>query len=357
VSLRRVTVAQALADQAMAGAGFNAVIDVRSESEFADDHLPSSENWPVLNDAERAEIGTEYKQVSPFAARKRGAALVSRNIARHIESSVLARDRDWKPLVYCWRGGQRSGALATVLDHIGFSVSVLDGGYREFRRRVLADLDVLPQRLTWRVICGATGSAKSRLLRAMAEQDAQVLDLEALACHRGSVLGPEPDRPQPSQKSFETAIWQRLNAMAPERPVFVEGESRTIGRLRLPERVVERLRGAPCTELQMAMPQRVAFLLDDYAHFLADAELLCERLRPLRELRGAATVERWQKFARDGRFHELVEELLDQHYDPAYRQSMRRNFAELPSGTQFALKDGSADSLTAAARELLSRTG
>ena len=162
MSLKRITAVQALPVLA----AFDTVIDARSESEFAQDHLPGALNWPSLTDEERRVVGTEYVHVSPFTARKRGAALVARNIARHIDAHVQAFERGWKPLVYCWRGGQRSGALSTVLDQIGFNVTVLDGGYVAFRRAVRAELETLPASLQWRVLCGRTGSAKSRLLLA-----------------------------------------------------------------------------------------------------------------------------------------------------------------------------------------------
>ena len=349
MGLRRITAADAIARLAE----FDAVIDARSESEFAEDRLPGALNWPSLNDHERHVVGTMYAQVSPFAARKHGAVLVARNIAAHIERNVLQHERDWRPLVYCWRGGQRSGALATVLDQIGFSVNVLEGGYREFRRAVTAALEELPAAQAWRVVCGRTGSGKSRLLQALQEQGAQVLDLEALACHRGSVLGPLPGVPQPSQKAFETALWQALRGFDPGRPIFAEGESRTIGRLRVPERLLERLRAGVCINVEMPLAARVAFLLEDYAHFVVDTASFCERIAGLRELRGAAVVERWQIAARAGRIADVVRELLSEHYDPIYRRSIERNFAGFAAARQLALADGSPATLAAAARELL----
>ena len=341
-------------------AEFHAVIDARSESEFAEDRLPGAVNWPVLNDAQRADIGTQYKQVSPFDARKRGAVMAARNIAQHIETHGAALPRSWKPLVYCWRGGQRSGSLAQVLGEIGFQVQVLEGGYREFRRAVLAELATLPAPLQFHVLCGRTGSAKSRLLQALAEQGAQVLDLEALASHRGSVLGPEPGRPQPSQKSFETSVWLALRAFDAARPVFVEGESRTIGRLRLPEQLMDAVRQAPCLQVQMPLAARVQFLLQDYAHFVSDIESFCGRLAALRELRGAAVVADWQARARSGQPVELagvVEELLTLHYDPVYERSMQRNFAHYGQARTVALPDGEPPTLQAAAQHLIGETG
>ncbi|MCW5632796.1 MAG: tRNA 2-selenouridine(34) synthase MnmH [Rubrivivax sp.] len=333
-------------------ASFNAVIDARSEGEFAEDRLPGAVNWPSLTDGERADIGTVYKQVSAFEARKRGAVLVARNIARHVEREVLSLPREWSPLVYCWRGGQRSGALATVLDTIGFRVTVLEGGYREFRRAVLRELELLPQRLSFQVLCGRTGSGKSRLLAALADAGAQVLDLEALACHRGSVLGPLPGQPQPSQKAFETALWRSLRGFDSRRPVWAESESRTIGRLRVPEALLARLRAAPCVALEMPVAARVRLLLQDYGHFVRDSESFCERLAALRELRGAETVARWQAMARAGAHAEVVHELLEMHYDPTYLRSMSRNYAGFAQARVLPLDDGEPPALAAAARDL-----
>jgi len=270
-----------------------------------------------------------------------------------VQTHVMDKPRGWRPLVYCWRGGQRSGSLALVLDQIGFQVHVLEGGYREFRRTVLADLATPPVSLRFRVLCGRTGSAKSRLLHALSAQGGQVLDLEALACHRGSVLGLVPGFPQPSQKAFETQLWQALRTLDPSRPVWVEGESRTIGRLRLPEPLLEQLRASPCVQVQMAVPARVAFLLDDYAHFVANTEAFCERLQALRELRGAETITRWQAAARSGAVARVVEELLTTHYDPVYLKSMQRNFKGFEQARVVALESAAPAALQAAAQQLL----
>jgi tRNA 2-selenouridine synthase len=200
VSVRPIPAAEAIARLAE----FDAVIDARSEAEHAEDRLPGAVNWPSLDNAQRIEVGTLYKQVNPFEARKRGASLVAANIARHIEREVMDKPKTWQPLVYCWRGGQRSGALSMVLGQIGFRVGIVEGGYKAFRHEVLAQLPALAQRLQYRVICGPTGAGKTRLLQALAAEGAQVLDLEALASHRSSVLGVIPGQPQPSQKGFDT---------------------------------------------------------------------------------------------------------------------------------------------------------
>ena len=337
-------------------AEFDAVIDARSESEYALDRLPGAVNWPSLNDAERAAVGTEYKQVSPFAARKHGAALVARNVAAHLERHVLQQPREWQPLVYCWRGGQRSGALATVLAQIGFRVHVLAGGYQSYRRAVVAELASMPARFDFRVICGPTGSGKSRLLGALAAQGAQVLDLEALANHRGSVLGLVPGTVQPSQKQFDSRIRQALGQLDANRPVFVESESKKIGDLRVPEALIERMRAAPCIWLELALPARVELLIADYAFFVADAPVFCARLDALRPLRGNEVVAGWQAAARGGDARRVVGELLSQHYDPIYRQSMHRNFAGVAAPLASLGWDGSEASLADAAAQAIAAT-
>jgi len=351
MGLRSITAVDAIArlDE------FDTVVDARSESEFAEDRLPGAVNWPSLTDTERAAVGTEYKQVSAFDARKRGAALVARNIATHLERHVAALPQSWKPLVYCWRGGQRSGSLATVLGLVGFTVHVLEGGYREFRRAVLAELQELPAQHHFHVLCGRTGSAKSRLLQALQAAGGQVLDLEALAVHKGSVLGSLPGQPQPTQKAFDTAVWQALRKFKPDRPVFAESESRTIGRLRVPEVLLARLRESSCTELQMSLPARVDFLLRDYAHFQADPESFCERLEALREVRGAAVVQAWQALVRAGQTAAVVADLLVTHYDPVYTKSMQRNYVGMATAVDLPLVDSTDATLSQAARGLIRR--
>ena len=345
VRLNRIGIDEALGRLAT----FDAVIDARSPAEHALDHLPGALNWPVLDDEERRVVGTEYTQLSAFEARKRGAVMAARNIARHLEREGPGLAPSWKPLVYCWRGGQRSGSLAGVLAQVGFEVHVLEGGYRAFRRRVLADLKDAGAGLDLRVLCGRTGTGKSRLLQALARRGAQVLDLEDLAEHRGSVLGAVPDRPQPTQKAFETRLWQALRGFDPARAVFVESESRTIGRLRLPEPLLQRMRGAPCLRLEMSLAARVRLLREDYAHFVADTAALCARLDTLREARGHEVVNGWLALAHAGRIDELVAALLESHYDPVYLRSMARNYAGFAQAHEVVVEDGSPAALAHAA--------
>lgn len=333
---------------------FDAVIDVRSPAEFADDHLPGACNWPVLDDDERRHVGTLYVQVSPLVARKLGAALVARRIAEHLEREVQDKAREWQPLVYCWRGGQRSGSLAWFLDQIGFRTTRLQGGYKAFRALVRAELVSLPAGLRYHVLAGRTGCGKTRLLQALAAAGAQVLDLEALACHRGSVLGGLPGRRQPTQKRFDTLLWRTLRAFDPQQPVFVEGESRKVGALQLPDALVGRMRAdAPVTRVEMDDAARVTLLLEDYAWFAADPQAFCALLDGLLELRGRAVVAHWQALARSGRWAEVYADLMARHYDPLYQRSMDRHFAGLAAARTIRLADAGPAALRAAAEQLL----
>jgi tRNA 2-selenouridine synthase len=334
-------------------AEFDEIVDVRSPAEFAEDHLPGAINAPVLNDEERARVGTLYKQVSPFAAKKLGAALVARNVALHIEQHFIARERDWRPLVYCWRGGKRSGALAHVLREIGWDACQLDGGYKAYRRYIVGELQILPQRLTWRVVCGATGSGKSRLLAALAAQGAQVLDLEALAAHKGSVLGGMPAGPQPSQKMFESGIHSALTRLDAHRPVFVEAESRKIGALHLPDALLETMRASACLRIEASMPARVRYLLEDYAYLLDDPIGLKTKLDCLRGLQPTETLLRWHAMIDAGDWPGLVCELLGTHYDPLYARSQGRNYAAFPAAPRYFTDDLSLEALSGLARTIL----
>lgn len=332
------------------------IIDARSESEFQLDHIPGAVNWPSLNDEERKRVGTIYVQDSPFEARKRGAALVAANVARHIEMHVLDKPKSWQPLVYCWRGGQRSGALALVLSQIGFRVQVIQGGYKAFRTAVLAALPALAQRLHYRVVCGPTGCGKTRLLHALADAGAQVLDLEALANHRSSVLGAIPGRPQPSQKHFETRLWDTMSRFDPSRPVFVESESRKVGNLAVPGELMQAMRTSPCLRLQLPDDERVALLLEDYALFVSDPSLFRDRLEALVPLRGKAQVAAWQTMVQQGDFDTVVRELLARHYDPGYAASMARSFSGFDAAKLIAPEDHSTGAMARLAAKILEET-
>ena len=326
---------------------------MRSPAEYALDHVPESVNCPALDDEERARVGTLHKQVSAFEAKKLGAALVSRNIARHLEQHFAGRGRDWRPLIYCWRGGKRSAALAHVLREVGWHAATLEGGYKAYRREVVAQLESLPGQFRFVVVCGATGSAKSRLLQALAAQGAQVLDLERVACHRGSVLGDLPDEPQPAQKMFDSIVWNALRRFDPAQPVFVEAESRKIGRLQVGAALLENMREGRCVRIEAPLTERVRFLIAEYRHFLEDRASLKEKLSCLTELHGAAVIGRWVAHADARDWDALVGDLLVNHYDPAYRRSTLRNYSG--SNDAFAMKLDSLapESIAQAASRLL----
>ena len=324
MSLQRISALEALGQLAE----FSTIIDARSESEYAEDHLPGAVNWPSLHDDERQVVGTSYKQVSQFEAKKMGAALVSKNISAHLLRDVLDKPRDWQPLIYCWRGGKRSGSLALVLDQIGFKVTLIEGGYKAFRAALVADMPQAAARLTYRVVCGPTGSGKTRLLQALAVQGAQVLDLEALANHRSSVLGLIPGVAQPSQKAYDSRIWAALRGFDPARPVYIESESKKVGNVAVPDGLINAMRASPCLRIDLPEAERVALLLEDYDFFVQDIDFFCARLGALTEARGKATVEDWQLRSRSGDVASVVLELLLNHYDPGYLQSMQRNFTQ-----------------------------
>ncbi len=311
---------------------FDEIIDVRSASEFAQDHIPGAVNCAVLNDDERARVGTIYKQVSAFEAKKLGAALVSRNIAHHLDATFARRPRTWRPLVYCWRGGSRSAALAHVLQQVGWRAGRLDGGYKSYRRTVIGDLEMLPHGVDWRVVCGFTGAGKSRLLRALARCGAQVLDLEALAAHRGSVLGDLPHAPQPAQKMFESLVWSALRRFDLARPVFVEAESKKIGNLRVPQTLIAAMWESACVTLEAPTALRVAMLKDEYSHFVADAAALGTQLDCLVAHYGPRQIAAWKSLAGGNDWDALVRELLETHYDPAYTRSTLKHYPHLARG-------------------------
>ncbi len=307
-------------------AGHDAIIDVRTPAEFAEDHIPGAINLPVLSNEERVRVGTMYKQISPFEAKKVGGALVAQNIARHLLEQLIDKPKDWKPLIYCWRGGQRSGAMQIILRQVGWAADKLEGGYKAFRNHVMADTERLAGMQRWHVVCGATGSAKTRILQQIEAQGGQILDLETLAAHKGSVLGHLPDQPQPSQKGFETLVWQHLSQLNPQRPVFVEAESRKIGNLHVPEPLIVAMRAGRCLDVNATLQARVQFLLRDYDYAQQDNSWLFPKLERLKDRQGSKVIADWEHLAMQGQWAELVEQLLSNHYDPLYRQSQGQNY-------------------------------
>lgn len=334
-------------------AAFDTVIDARTPAEFALDHIPGAINCPVLDDDERRIVGTLYKQTGAFEARRVGGAMVAANLARHLRETLADRPANWKPLVYCWRGGLRSGSMVTWLRLVGWDAQQLAGGYKRYRHHVIDLIEQLTPRLPLVVLVGATGSAKTRLLQALAARGAQVLDLEAAARHKGSLLGDVPGVPQPSQKHFDTQLAAVLESIDLSRPLFVEGESARIGRIALPLPLVARLRASPCIEIEATQPARLAFLLRDYAYLGDDPDALADKLGRLKEMQGRETVERWQQWARERSLAPLFSELMSLHYDPHYSRSQARNFEQWPGRAVVKVDDLSEAGIEALADRLL----
>jgi len=332
---------------------FDLVIDVRSPAEFALDHIPGSVNFPVLNNDERAQIGTLYKQVSPFAAKKLGAALVSKNIAEHIKNHLLELPREWHPLIYCWRGGERSGAFTHILNRIGWKAMQLEGGYQGFRRTVIDGLEADAKAFTFQVICGMTGSGKTRVLQEIGELGVQILDLEGIAVHRGSVLGNEPNIDQPSQKGFETTLWNALRKLDPSKPIFVESESKKVGGLHIPDALMEKIRNGACIELRSSTQTRVSWLIREYHHFLTGTDNFKDKLALLTAHYGKVQIAKWNEAIDAGNFPELVEELLVKHYDPSYQSSIVRNFPQYQIENFVPLENDSDEAFAKAAKAII----
>ena len=332
---------------------YDMIIDVRSEGEFAEDHIPGAVNMPVLNNRERDEIGTIYKQVGAFEAKRRGAALVARNIAAHIETHLGEAPRDFSPLVYCWRGGQRSGAMARILSEIGWKVTLIDGGYKTYRKAVLDGLDTIPPTLRAIMLRGRTGTAKTRILRAAAEAGAQVIDLEGLASHRGSLLGPEPGHPQPSQRQFESRLFVAMQPLDPARPVFIEAESNKIGELHIPRALWHGMRAAPALQVMAPLAARVKFLLADYEHIVVEPERLKPLLSWVVTRIGHDRVEGWRTCIDAGDWTGFVTRVLADHYDPAYdRSAAARQHVDLGELSVDSLDD---EVITGLAKDLAAR--
>ncbi|NWK57188.1 tRNA 2-selenouridine(34) synthase MnmH [Verrucomicrobiaceae bacterium N1E253] len=333
---------------------FTEIIDVRSPSEFSEDHLPGAINLPVLNDDERRKIGTLHK-TSPFAARRLGAGLISANIARHLSDHLAEKDKSYAPLVHCWRGGMRSNSLAHVMRSIGWRARVLEGGYKAFRTFSSRELEHILEHpeLQLTVLAGPTGVAKTRLLKTLQARGAQVLDLEGLAKHKGSILGLPPDTYQPSQKHFETKLWKTLSEFDPSQPIFTESESNRIGKLHCPPALWKKLAQSQVVSISLPLKHRAAFLLDDYPYFTRSPQDLKSLLDKLIKLRGHDQIREWQEQIDKQQWPDFVASILVNHYDLAYRQAGEEKSNYPAPSAEIELPDFSHTSLQSAADELV----
>ena len=307
---------------------FDDVIDVRSPLEFEDDRIPGSINLPVLYNAEREMIGTMYKQKSKFEAKKLGASIVSKNISDHLKDYLYNKNRDWLPLIYCWRGGQRSYALATILDQIGWKVEVVDGGYKSFRKHISEFLNRNIDRYYLILLTGNTGTAKTKILNLIEERNGQTIDLESLANHKGSVFGSQGQK-QPSQKLFETLIYDKVKNLETSEPIFVEAESNKIGNLHIPKEFWKLMKSSPQIEISATVEQRAQFLVEEYSEITSDLDLLEKQITSLSTIAGPKVVESWLRIAKNKEFIELAKQLIEKHYDPRYKRGLLREKKEV----------------------------
>lgn len=328
---------------------YDSVIDVRSPGEFSEDHLPGAINLPVLDNDERAQVGTMYVQQSRFLARKLGAAMVFRNTAHHVETALVNKDGGWQPLVYCWRGGQRSGSFTWLLQQIGWRAELIDGGYQTYRRLVKAYLYDTPLAHQLVALDGYTGTAKTDLLKLVQDRGVQVLDLEGLANHRGSLLGGMAG-PQPSQKAFETELAAQLTRMDATRPVLVEAESSKIGERIIPPSLWAAMKTAPRIQVTAPVAARCRYLVQAYDDILSNQDTLRLKLEPLRAHRSNAVVDLWLELIEAGDKAALTESLMVQHYDLAYAKSRQTVDARVMAEVQVAELD--SDGLSGAADQI-----
>ena len=329
------------------------IIDVRSPSEFLDDHLPSAINLPVLDDMQRESIGTIYSQSNPFEAKRAGAALVAQNIALYLQTELAEKDRNWRPLIYCWRGGHRSGAMAKIFSDIGWHTKVIEGGYKAYRKTVLDGLNHLPLQFQLIVLSGATGTAKTHILRAAAAMGAQVLDLEKLADHRGSLLGSEPGISQPAQRLFESRILASFNSFDAARPVYIEAESNKIGQVHIPSTLWASMRKALRVTITAPLTARVAFLQRDYRHIIENNDNLMKVLSGLRRRYSKEIFESWQTNITNKNWDGFVTDILKTHYDPSYaRSTASRPLTDILELTAIRLDE---DDISRLASELIAK--
>ncbi|MCY4541841.1 MAG: tRNA 2-selenouridine(34) synthase MnmH [Rhodobacteraceae bacterium] len=301
---------------------FDEIIDVRSPSEYSVDHIPGAVSRPVLDDCQRAIVGEIYARQSRHKSMRLGAAFVARNIADMLDRDLNTKAQEFRPLIYCWRGGMRSGALAEICRQIGWQPAVLDGGYKSYRRLVVEALYKESVSTPIILLDGDTGCAKTAILERLRQHGHQVIDLEDLARHRGSVFG-ATNAEQPTQKSFETRLAQELQALDPDRPVMVEAESNRIGKVTIPPAMWKAMSGAQRIAVTAPLEARVLHIMEEFAHLRQDCSRLASTVDRLRHYHPKGVVREWKDLIAEGEFKELVRQLITIHYDPKYNRQSR----------------------------------
>ena len=333
---------------------FSEIIDVRSPAEYALDHIPGAINLPVLDDEQRIKVGTLYK-VNTFEARRLGAALISANVSQHIQSQMMQHGLDYRPLLYCWRGGMRSRSFTFILQSIGWKPHVITGGYRAFRKFIVEETEelFLTENLNLQVLSGLTGVGKTRLLKAIEQQGGQVLDLEGLANHKGSLLGATPSSQQPAQKKFETDLCHKMKKFDLSKPIFTEAESNRIGNIHCPPALWRALKRSTTINIQLPISERIKILLQEYPHFTKDTTKLKLLLSKLIPLRGNDLVTHWNTLIDTEKWDQFVHSVLETHYDLCYRSPGEEDSNYQKATSEILIPDASTESFTQAANQTL----
>ena len=304
---------------------YDTIIDVRSPSEFEIDHIVGAINCPILYDDERQKVGTIYKQISSFKAKIIGSSLSAKNIASHIEKEFLEKKGSWKPLIYCWRGGQRSKAFSIVLSEVGWRTYQLSGGYKEYRNDIIKYLDNVGIKLKIILISGKTGSAKTKILHSIRDQGAQILDLEGLARHKGSLLGAIPNLKQPSQKLFESLLFYEINKLNLKKYIFVEAESSKVGNVHIPKSIWSNMILSKRIEVVADVNTRAKFLIDDYHYMCKNPILIEPMIKGLKSRLSNDLIDSWKKLIDKKKWFELTKSFLENHYDSSYSSNTIKN--------------------------------
>ncbi|NEQ75329.1 MAG: tRNA 2-selenouridine(34) synthase MnmH [Okeania sp. SIO2C9] len=293
------------------------ILDVRSPGEYAQGHIPGAVNFPLFNNDERALVGTCYKQKGKDEAVELGLAIVGPKLANFVaRAKVLAPDRQVR--IHCWRGGMRSASVAWLLETAGFNVALLIGGYKGFRRWALSLFSV-PQKMI--ILGGMTGSGKTEILSALGSMGEQVLDLEALANHRGSSFGALGQLPQPTNEQFWNAIAMEWAKFDRSQVLWVEAESKRIGMCCIPQEIFEQMERAKVIEISRSRQERVAFLVEIYGE--ADINDLIASTERIRRRLGGLRTQQAINFLREGNLA-AASDLILHYYDKTYTYDLEK---------------------------------